>query len=152
MVLGLPAGGDLMSTATLTRPCDVRSSTVTVPRVPASVRDARAFTVATLTGWGVERAAIDDAELLVSETVSNSVKYAGGETVELDIERLDDGTTRFAVTDRGAGTPDAHTAGDDDEGGRGLLILGAVAGDHGRYRTATGAVCWFSIPRGGVPR
>jgi hypothetical protein len=68
----------------------------------------------------------DSAELLVSELAANALIHAGG------IEHIDlccsDTTLRISVHDPSSAAPVAHsTRGPDDDNGRGLMLVNALA-------------------------
>ncbi len=87
----------------------------------------------------------DVAVLLVSEIFGNSVRHSGsgapGETV-----RVGDGVVRVEVTDRsGPGVPGLQPAGRDEESGRGLQLVAALAARWGWRRCGGRTVTWFEI-------
>jgi anti-sigma regulatory factor (Ser/Thr protein kinase) len=88
-----------------------------------------------------------DVRLLVTELVANSVRHAGlrpGDEVALRLE-LDDVRLRVEVRDPGRGfDPVAVRREPDAEGGRGLLILDAIAHRWGTT-TTPGSTVWFEI-------
>ena len=91
----------------------------------------------------------DDARLLLSEVVSNSVRHAAAgpdETVELTLSRSQR-KLRVAVADHGGGFEQAAARRQPDgehEGGRGLLLLDAIAD---RWGVDNGGVTrvWFEL-------
>lgn len=100
-----------------------------LPFAPKSARVARARLVESLRDH-LDDAHRDDARLVVSELVSNSVRHgqplADG-TVRIAWCTTDD-TLHIAVTDGGSHTaPRARRAGVSDLGGRGLSIVETVA-------------------------
>ncbi len=88
---------------------------------PAS---ARRFVVEVLTRWGCDRL-VENAELVVSELVTNSVRHARTEGT-LVISRHAGGV-RIAATDSGHGTPGIQHPDAEEPSGRGLSIVAAVA-------------------------
>lgn len=116
---------------------------------PGSVEEARqALTTLTLP---VEVA--NDLELLVSELVTNSVRYAGergddrngfDDSIELLVTRTD-GELRVAVRDRGPGFAPEGLNGVDEEGGRGLLIVEALSKAWGVDRAAHSCTVWCTL-------
>jgi anti-sigma regulatory factor (Ser/Thr protein kinase) len=122
----------------------VRES-VTLAGRAERARAARAFVGAVL---GPGHPYGDDAELLVSEIFSNSVRHSGsgaaGETVTVAV-RVGDGMVRVEVTDRaGPGTPELRPADRDAEGGRGLQLVAGLAARWGwRRRRGGRMVTWF---------
>ncbi|WP_018657853.1 ATP-binding protein [Actinomadura flavalba] len=94
---------------------------------------ARAFTTATLAGWGLE-ATRDDTVMAVSELVTNAVQHGLRDLAPGTAGRLQLVLLRHArrlvtvVTDPSAANPKPNrTGGDFPEGGRGLLVVGAVS-------------------------
>jgi anti-sigma regulatory factor (Ser/Thr protein kinase) len=93
-----------------------------------------------------------DAQLLVSELVTNSIKHSGCEDpVRLRIWTRSSGL-KVEVADGGYGFEAASVGSHDDaEGGRGLLILEALADRWGVSRDA-GTRVWFELSRRPVSR
>ncbi len=75
-----------------------------------------------LTSWGLSHLA-DDAELIVSELLTNSLIHSGGTQVSLDV-RIEDDRLRIEVGDGARRRPcaPAHPC-DEAENGRGLEIV-----------------------------
>lgn len=107
---------------------------------PREVRRARALTRQTLEGWGLEPAA-DTAELLVSEIVTNAIRHAHTRHVELRLLQAD--ALVCEVTDDDHSLPVLLSAKPDQEGGRGLRVVSALAASWGASRTAGGKTVWF---------
>ncbi|MFE3885927.1 SpoIIE family protein phosphatase [Streptomyces lydicus] len=116
--------------------------------VGRSVATARAFVRDTLQGWGCADI-VDDAVVLTSELVTNAVVHAGTAADVLCL-RNDDGV-RISVADRypereiplqNAGQVVVHP---DREGGRGLLLCGALATRWGVEYTAAQKHVWFQL-------
>lgn len=93
---------------------------------------------------GPER--VEDATLLVSELVTNAVKYGPEhETIKLII-RSDGDRARFTVHDLGLGPlPEMRQADDPAPGGHGLRLVDAVADRWGVERGSTRV--WFELDR-----
>ncbi|MEU6372004.1 ATP-binding protein [Streptomyces sp. NPDC046909] len=121
----------------------------------SSVRRARAVVRTWLTEYGLQDPA-DTVELLVSELATNAVRHAPGRyrlTLSLDPHA---GLLRCAVADespdlppdgpdgpnRGVDAPDT-----DAEGGRGLLLVDALADrwGSGRVEGGVGKEVWFEL-------
>jgi anti-sigma regulatory factor (Ser/Thr protein kinase) len=87
---------------------------------------------------------VDDARLLVSELVTNAVKYGPeDEAIRLIIRRGDE-RMRFTVHDRGLGPLPAMRADDDPApGGHGLRLVDALADRWGVERGSTRV--WFEL-------
>ncbi|MDP9416792.1 MAG: serine/threonine-protein phosphatase, partial [Actinomycetota bacterium] len=113
-----------------------------VPSDLSAVARARDHTASTLSQWGLE-ALCDTATLLVSETVTNAIRYAR-DPIELRILLLDDALA-VAVHDSDTRLPRLRRAREDDEGGRGLHLVGMLAHRWGTRATANGKVVWFEL-------
>ncbi len=111
---------------------------------PSTPSRARALTRRTLAGWGLADCA-PITELLVSELVSNAVRYAR-RPIELRLLRTN--VLICEVTDDDHHLPTLDHAGETDEAGRGLSVVSQLAQRWGASRTATGKVVWFeqSLP------
>lgn len=113
-----------------------------LPDDPRSAGRARRLVAGRLTEWG-EDALIPSAELLVSEVVTNSVRYAEG-TIGLRLIRAD--STICEVTDSVSAAPHLRLADDTDEGGRGLYLVSRFASRWGTRYSARGKTVWFELP------
>jgi anti-anti-sigma regulatory factor len=88
---------------------------------------------------------LDDLLLLVSELVTNAVRY-GSPPVRVEVT-ADDRTVTLGVEDGTAERPVGRQASDDAEGGRGLLLLSLLSTDHGVRSEPPGKVVWASLSR-----
>ena len=109
----------------------------------SAVARSRALVARQLAAWGLS-ALSDTALLLVSELVTNAIRYARM-PVRLQLMRLDAHLV-CAVTDSDARLPRLRHAGADDEGGRGLQLVGTLARRWGARPTDAGKVVWFELP------
>lgn len=114
----------------------------TLPREPRSVGRAREYTRRQLLGWGME-SLVDTTELLVSELVTNALRYGEG---EIRLRLLFDRTLVCEVWDAGLVQPRRRRARDTDEGGRGLQLVGLLSSAWGSRRTPRGKTVWFELP------
>ncbi|MER5462635.1 SpoIIE family protein phosphatase [Streptomyces sp. NPDC002668] len=103
---------------------------------------ARRLARRALTRWGLEELS-DSVELLVSEVVTNAVRYAE-RPVTLRLLRTD--VLRCEVGDDSPQLPRQRRARDTDEGGRGLFLVNRLARRWGATRLSTGKVVWFELP------
>ncbi|MFD3697286.1 SpoIIE family protein phosphatase [Streptomyces sp. NPDC058646] len=103
---------------------------------------ARRFARRALTRWGLEELQ-DSLELLVSEVVTNAVRYAE-RPVTLRLLRTD--VLRCEVGDDSPQLPRQRRARDTDEGGRGLFLVNRMARRWGATRLSSGKVVWFELP------
>ncbi|MET9504597.1 SpoIIE family protein phosphatase [Streptomyces sp. NPDC006622] len=114
----------------------------TLPREPRSVGRAREYARGQLLGWGMEPL-VDTTELLVSELVTNALRYGEG---EIRLRLLLDRTLVCEVWDAGLVQPRRRRARDTDEGGRGLQLVGLLSAAWGSRRTPRGKTVWFELP------
>ncbi|WP_406473797.1 SpoIIE family protein phosphatase [Streptomyces sp. NBC_01615] len=114
----------------------------TLPREPRSVGRAREYARTQLVSWGLEPL-VDTAELLVSELVTNALRYGEG---EIRLRLLLDRMLVCEVWDAGLVQPRRRRARDTDEGGRGLQLVGLLSAAWGSRRTPRGKTVWFELP------
>ncbi|WP_405869638.1 MULTISPECIES: SpoIIE family protein phosphatase [unclassified Streptomyces] len=105
---------------------------------------ARRLARRALSRWGMEDLS-DSVELLVSEVVTNAVRYAT-RPVTLRLLRTD--VLRCEVGDDVPQLPRLRQARATDEGGRGLYLVNRLARRWGATRLSTGKVVWFELGRG----
>ncbi|MEU7282544.1 SpoIIE family protein phosphatase [Streptomyces sp. NPDC045431] len=103
---------------------------------------ARRLARRALARWDLEELS-DSVELLVSEVVTNAVRYAE-RPVTLRLLRTD--VLRCEVGDDSPQLPRQRRARDTDEGGRGLFLVNRLARRWGATRLSTGKVVWFELP------
>jgi anti-sigma regulatory factor (Ser/Thr protein kinase) len=103
---------------------------------------ARHFVADTMRAWGCDDA-IPDAELLVSELVTNAVLHARSAT-RVTIER-DGATLRFSVYDSSATRPRLRAYGPEAVTGRGLLLVDRIARRWGVEPDGDGKCVWFEV-------
>ncbi|MFI1537200.1 SpoIIE family protein phosphatase [Streptomyces anandii] len=114
----------------------------TLPREPRSVGRAREYARSQLLAWDMEPL-VDTTELLVSELVTNALRYGEG---EIRLRLLLDRTLVCEVWDSGLVQPRRRRARDTDEGGRGLQLVGLLSAAWGSRRTPRGKTVWFELP------
>ncbi|MEU5026091.1 ATP-binding protein [Streptomyces milbemycinicus] len=115
-----------------------------LPRHPSSVPSARRLVLSQLAVWALAGSA-DDAELLVSEVVTNALRYTGG-SVRLTLCLCPaDGALRCEVEDADPTPPQSRQPCEEDEGGRGLYLIDLLARSWGSHRTGTGKTVWFEL-------
>lgn len=107
-----------------------------------SAREARMFVDSCLDRWRAD-GLIDTAELVVSELVTNAVVHARTRC-RLALRYRDD-TLRIEVTDYGGGSPEPQPPSTTREGGRGLLIVSALAKAWGIDPAPGGKVVWAEL-------
>ena len=118
--------------------------TVDIPRDPRAPANARRA-VDQLSGRVAEDV-IPDVKLLVSELITNSVKYGGEGAVQLVIDIEDERKMRVEVVDQGVGfVPVARDRPATEVGGWGLHLVQTLSNRWGVYEGSTHV--WFEIDR-----
>jgi anti-sigma regulatory factor (Ser/Thr protein kinase) len=122
------------------------------PAEANAVRTARHAVRDTLRVWRLDSAIGDVTVLLVSELVTNSLRYASGPIgVRLVLLHADgDGAAHHSgllveVSDPLPDPPTERSAGPDDEGGRGLQLVACSARRWGTRKGRTGKTVWFEL-------
>lgn len=112
-----------------------------------SVREGRHFVRDTLEQWGLAEV-VDDAQLCVSEIITNAVCHAGTELTvsirchgELTVE-VHDGSAELVAD----ATPTVESAPLDATSGRGLHIVSVLSRAWGVRSEPDGKVVWFQLP------
>ncbi|MFI0224807.1 ATP-binding protein [Streptomyces lydicus] len=113
------------------------------PADPGAVRTARTMVRRVLHEWGVNGAA-DMAVLLVSELVTNSLRYASG-PIGVRMVLLSAGGLLVEVSDPLPDPPQERTAAPDDEGGRGLQLVACSSRRWGTRHGKSGKTVWFEL-------
>ncbi|MFD7924157.1 ATP-binding protein [Streptomyces sp. NPDC059740] len=120
---------------------------------PRTVAEARRFTAATLSHWAVRDITTQDAELVVSELVSNALRYGtsrpgdtdGAYSAWLGLLREDDGVL-CVVNDSSPREPVVRTPDYLAESGRGLHIVDRLSRSWGWTPPgASGKSVWASL-------
>jgi anti-sigma regulatory factor (Ser/Thr protein kinase) len=142
----------------MTAVCDTRTSTAMLLRhsaldlrpLPSAVPSARLHTKFVICEWGFQAIA-RDCELLVAELVTNAVTHGARVVTAADLPpvrlRLS-GRTRgvqIEVWDASDDMPQARDPQSEEPGGRGLILVAAIASRWGAYRTAGGGKCVFAV-------
>jgi anti-sigma regulatory factor (Ser/Thr protein kinase) len=119
-----------------------RRLTTQLPRAQTSPRAARAKLVDFEHGLTEDR--LGDAELLLSELVSNAVKYGGEGDISVILERFD-GRFRTEVVDQGDGfiAPLRDRSDLDTAGGWGLPLVQTLSDRWGAHEGSTHV--WFEF-------
>jgi len=88
-----------------------------------------------LSGWHVGQEPLDTAELLLSELLTNALRVPvpDDRQVGVRITLSEEELLRLEVSDAGAGWPGVRRSGEDETGGRGLLLVEALAHRWGVY-------------------
>ena len=109
-----------------------------LPSDPASVADARKTAARMLTEWGLEELAFT-TELVVSELVTNAIRYATG---PIRLRLIRERALVCEVFDGGATAPHLRHPRTTDEGGRGLLLVSQVTQRWGTRFVPEGKIIW----------
>ncbi|UKY54429.1 SpoIIE family protein phosphatase [Streptomyces inhibens] len=109
-----------------------------VPPDPSAVAQIRATAVHKLIEWGLAEEAFT-AELILSELVTNSIRYAAG---PIGVRLIRDTSLICEVSDRSSTSPHLRQAATTDEGGRGLFLIAQLAERWGTRYTSSGKVIW----------
>ncbi|MFJ4466945.1 SpoIIE family protein phosphatase [Streptomyces sp. NPDC089424] len=107
----------------------------------SAVGEVRAAAVRALMAWGLERL-VPAAEQIVGELLANAVRHADG---PLRLRLIRDQVLVCEVFDTSLNAVRTVSAGPDDEEGRGLAIIGALASRHGSRGTSTGKCVWAEL-------
>ncbi|MFD8154243.1 SpoIIE family protein phosphatase [Streptomyces sp. NPDC059720] len=105
---------------------------------PAQVAVVRQAATDRLSAWGLDESAFV-TELVVSELVTNAIRY-GAPPVQLRLIR--DRTLICEVSDGSSTSPHLRRAHQDDEGGRGLLLVAQLTRRWGSRQTSRGKTIW----------
>ncbi|WP_103514590.1 SpoIIE family protein phosphatase [Streptomyces sp. SM10] len=117
-----------------------------LPADPAVVSTARKRAAAQLVEWGLEDA-VFTTELVVSELVTNAIRY-GGDPIHLRLIR--DTALICEVVDGSSTAPHLRRARIYDEGGRGLLLVASLTARWGTRYSGTGKTIWAEQPLPGT--
>ncbi|MEU0374182.1 SpoIIE family protein phosphatase [Streptomyces sp. NPDC006283] len=109
-----------------------------LPADPSVVADARRHASAKLEEWGLGDAAFT-TELVVSELVTNAIRY-GGDPIRLRLIR--DASLICEVSDGSSTAPHLRRARIFDEGGRGLLLVASLTERWGTRHSPSGKTIW----------
>jgi anti-sigma regulatory factor (Ser/Thr protein kinase) len=127
-----------------------------LPRRPGSVRRARAILRTALVSWGVAQDIVDNAELILSELVTNALRVhvPWDRQIGVRIERpAVGGLLRLEVSDAGGGRPEVRAPSDDETCGRGLLLVQLLAHRWGTCPRPydIGKTVWVELTAPGLP-
>ncbi len=101
---------------------------------------------------GVGDEALAVVELLTSEIMTNAVVHGTtGRCVRI-VVRTEPGVFEVSVTDDGPGVPTVCHVAPAAEGGRGLLLVEALASEWGIREHDTGKSVWFQVEHAGSAR
>lgn len=112
------------------------------PADPAAVHEARAHVNAQLEAWGLDDL-LFTTELIVSELVTNAIRYAGG---PVSLRLIRDRVLVCEVSDPSNTQPRLRRALITDEGGRGLFMIAQLTTRWGCRYGARGKTIWTEQP------
>jgi anti-sigma regulatory factor (Ser/Thr protein kinase) len=124
--------------------------------LPTAPGDVRSLVRLVAGEWGLAELA-DTAELLASEVVTNAVQASVRlQTVGPEVIRIwltsDGAILVIHVWDSNPDMPVPQEAAPDAEGGRGLMLVGALGKDWGAYRAEEGGkIVWVMIADEALP-
>jgi len=87
---------------------------------------------------------LPDAELLVSELVTNGLRH-GAPPIQLRVECEGDGRLRVSVRDRSPRLPQVGVPQLTDEGGRGMQLVDYISEEWGAVPSQDGKEVWFRL-------
>ncbi|MEU3187921.1 ATP-binding protein [Streptomyces sp. NPDC006923] len=123
----------------------LHSMSVLIAADPAQVAQVRHTLRDALRDWDMGELA-EDMEVIVSELVSNAIRHGSGIGVGVGLA-AQDGLALLEVADGTDGQPADRRPEDEDEDGRGLLIVRALAKDCGwRTNDRGGTTVWATMP------
>lgn len=134
-----------MTTVTTTsRPAGHPGYSQSLPREPRSAATARRLVLAACAAWGLDELA-EDGALIVSELVSNTVRHARCHSIRVTVIRPSASRVRIGVVDLSKVPPQLWAPSAEDENGRGLALVGALADDWGIDPLPWGKRVWAEL-------
>ncbi|AJE84150.1 putative anti-sigma regulatory factor, serine/threonine protein kinase [Streptomyces albus] len=112
-----------------------------LPREPQSAATARRLLREALAAWQLDVLA-DDGALVVSELVANAVQHTRRDSIRIVIDRPAPAWVCVGVEDFSSVLPEPRESGAEDEGGRGLALVGELAKDWGTDSLPWGKRVW----------
>jgi anti-sigma regulatory factor (Ser/Thr protein kinase) len=126
-------------------PAAILLGELTLPAERESVPRARHFSRSVTAASGAAHVG-DDAEVLVSELVTNAVRHATVPGSALCLRLLRAGTRlRIEVHDQSAAVPRARQVDLMEETGRGWFLIAVMADRHGTDHTTSGKCVWCEV-------
>ncbi|RSO08315.1 protein phosphatase [Streptomyces sp. WAC 05379] len=110
-----------------------------IDAAPAAVAEARRRTRRQLAEWNVDDETAYDTQLIVSELVTNAIRYG---SPPLELRLIHDRSLTCEMRDAGSAAPHLRHAGTVDEGGRGLFITAQLAQAWGTRFTPPAKTIW----------
>jgi len=131
---------------TMTRPhaIGIPGYSETMPCEPESASRARRLVRAALNTWDLGNL-IEDGTLIISELVGNAVRHSGCRLLRVSVRLPDRDRVRLAVTDKCLQPPIAQAPDSNEECGRGLLLVDALADCWDTEYRAWGKSIWAEL-------
>ncbi|MFD7731306.1 SpoIIE family protein phosphatase [Kitasatospora phosalacinea] len=114
----------------------------TIDADPSAVAGVREAATRTLEGWGLD-ALVFTTELVLSELVTNAIRYAGGPVM---VRLIRSSVLTCEVSDPSSTQPRMRRARLTDEGGRGLYLVAQLTERWGSRYTRNGKTIWAEQP------
>ncbi|BBB01582.1 putative regulatory protein [Actinacidiphila reveromycinica] len=133
-----------MTVTTVANPRGDPGYEATLPCVPQSARSARSLVSIVLSVWALDDLA-DDTTLVMDELVANAARHASGSRLRVSITRPADHLVRVAVTDHCPELPVLMRPDAQDERGRGLVLVTALAAAWGAVPLRRGKRVWAEV-------
>lgn len=124
-------------------PCTMSPRQVVLPADVTAPRAAREFLAEACCG-SHDSQVVEEAQLLVSELVTNAVRY-GAPPIELQVRCAGEDTLQVRVRDSERKAPQPKDVGLDAEGGRGLMLVDLVSEAWGHEDDHDGKAVWFTL-------
>ncbi|MGW7519720.1 ATP-binding protein [Streptomyces sp. NPDC054796] len=115
-----------------------------LPCEPESARHVRRLVDTALNTWGLVHL-IEDGLLIVSELVGNAVQHSGGSVIVVNISLTTPERVRVSVSDASTEAPAPRTTGHEEESGRGLFLVHALANCWGSEYGPFGKAVWAEL-------
>ncbi|MEE1749263.1 ATP-binding protein [Streptomyces sp. JV184] len=119
---------------------------IPVPGTPAGAASARRQIAEEIRDWGAALgpALLDAAVLVASELITNAVRHAHKGPITAGAD-LSDEALRIAVIDTSFDIPEVGLPDAEEENGRGLFLVAALADRHGFDPLPSGKRCWAEL-------
>jgi signal transduction histidine kinase len=125
------------------KPSSPRRFAARLGGTPAAAVTGRQIVARACQGWDLPHL-VDDAQLIITELISNAVRHTEGDLRLLVLLR--DRLLHLSVADTSERLPHRMLPdADSGEGGRGLLLIEAVAAAWGSNPTPDGKVVWATL-------
>lgn len=149
-LMGSQHAQDDVTILAVTAAPDQSRATMELPGDPSAARQARQFVSRVLREWSIDEDTLDNAELCVSELVTNAVIHSGttsSVTVQADREYV-----LVIVQDRGGRGAVRRPEELDPESvsGRGLTLVDALASAWSAEHSTDGTTVWFELALAGA--